>query len=187
MERLGRLKEKFSQVNPLYDINVTPDEQKKYTVAITWIRNENKASTKQAGIYCLRTNQKQLDANTLWGIYTTLTDLESAFRSLKSELGMRPVYHQKEDRVDGHLFISILAYHLLHSIRYQLKAHGIHASWQTLRETLSTHCRITTTLKLENDKVVKIRKTASPNAEQAAIYHALKISTHPAKTEKAFF
>jgi len=187
MERLGRLKEKFSRVNPLYDINVTPDEQNKYTLAITWTRNENKASTKQAGIYCLRTNQKQLDANTLWDIYTTLTDLESAFRSLKSELGMRPIYHQKEERVDGHLFISILAYHLLHSIRYQLKAQGIHASWQTLRETLSTHCRITTTLKLENDKVVKIRKTGSPNAEQAAIYHALKINTHPAKTEKAFF
>jgi len=187
MERIGRLKEKFSRVNQLYDIQVIPDEQSQQAVAITWVRNENKEHSKQAGIYCLRTNQKQLDANTIWVVYTTLTDLESAFRSLKSELGMRPVYHQKEDRVDGHLFISILAYHLLHSIRYQLKAHGIHDSWQTLRETLSTHCRITTTLKLENGKVVKIRKTASPNAEQSAIYHALKISTHPAKTEKAFF
>lgn len=187
MERIGRLKEKFSRVNQLYDIQVIPDEQNQQAVAITWARNEYKVHNKQAGIYCLRTNQKQLDANTIWGVYTTLTDLESAFRSLKSELGMRPVYHQKEDRVDGHLFISILAYHLLHSIRYQLKAHGIHDSWQTLRETLSTHCRITSTLKLENGKVVKIRKTASPTAEQSAIYHALKINTHPAKTEKAFF
>jgi len=52
---------------------------------------------------------------------------------------------------------------------------------------LSTHCRITTTLKLENGKVVKIRKTTSPNIEQAAIYNALRIPTHPAKTEKSFF
>ena len=187
LERLGRLKEKFSRVSLLYDIKVTPAEHNNHVVAITWTRNENKVSTKQAGIYCLRTNQKHLNANTLWEIYTTLTDLESAFRSLKSELGMRPIYHQKETRADGHLFISILAYHLLHSIRYQLKAHRIHASWQTLREILSTHCRITTTMKLENGKVVKIRKTVSPNTEQSAIYHALNISTHPAKTEKAFF
>lgn len=187
IERLGRLKEKYSRVNQLYDVQVTADEQKMNATSITWTRNHDQATLKQAGIYCLRTNQTCLDANTLWNIYTTLTDLESAFRSLKSELGMRPVYHQKEDRVDGHLFISILAYHLLHSIRYQLKAQGIHSSWQILREILSTHCRITSTLKLENGKVVKIRKTSSPNAQQAAIYNALKISTHPVKTEKAYF
>lgn len=50
-----------------------------------------------------------------------LTDLEAVFRSLKSELGMRPVFHQIAERVSGHLFISVLAYHLVHSIRYRLK------------------------------------------------------------------
>ena len=53
-----------------------------------------------------------------------LTDLEAVFRSLKSELGLRPIYHHKTDRVSGHLFISVLAYHLVHTIRYQLKACG---------------------------------------------------------------
>ena len=116
-----------------------------------------------------------------------LTDLEAAFRSLKTELGFRPVYHQKEARVDGHLFISILAYHLLHTIRYQLKMHNINDSWQTLRELLETQCRITTTLKLEDGRSVKIRKTSSPDANQEMIYKTLGICSHPGKTGKTFF
>ena len=116
-----------------------------------------------------------------------LTELEAAFRSLKSELGFRPVYHHKEKRVDGHLFISIIAYHVLHTIRYQLKAHGINESWKTIRELLSTQCRITSSIHLENGKIVKIRKSSSPNANQLMIYKALGIDAHPLKTEKAYF
>ena len=55
-----------------------------------------------------------------------LNDIESAFRTLKTDLGLRPIYHQKTDRVSGHIFISLLAYHILHTIRYQLKANNIH-------------------------------------------------------------
>jgi transposase len=187
IERLGRLKEKNRKINALYDIIVEADEERINAIKLTWARNEISANTKKAGIYCLRTNCKDLDAHAFWDIYTTLTDLEAAFRSLKTELGFRPVYHQKETRIDGHLFISVLAYHLLHSIRYQLKAKGIHSSWQTLREILATQCRITSSLKMEEGKVVKIRKTSSPNAEQVAIYNALGLASSPAKTEKTYF
>ncbi len=58
------------------------------------------------GVYCLRTNQTDWDETTLWKTYTMLTDLEAVFRSLKSELGLRPIYHQIADRVSGHLFIT---------------------------------------------------------------------------------
>lgn len=58
-----------------------------------------------------------------------LTDLEAVFRSLKSELGLRPVFHHKKDRVRGHLFISVLAYHIVHTMRFALKASEIHLSW----------------------------------------------------------
>ncbi len=187
MERLGRLKEKYSKINSLYEITVETDEERINAIGLTWERNGVSVNTKQAGIYCLRSNQKHLDAHTFWNIYTTLTDLESAFRSLKTELGFRPVYHQKENRIDGHIFISILAYHLLHGIRYQLKAKGIHSSWQTLREVLASQCRITSSMKLENGKVVKIRKTSSANADQMAIYNALGITSYPVKTQKTYF
>jgi transposase len=65
------------------------------------------------------------------------------FRSLKSELGLRPNYHQKETRIEGHLFITLLAYHLVHTIRTQLKSQGIHDSWETLRRKLENQQRIT--------------------------------------------
>lgn len=186
-ERIGRLKEKHKQVAHLYEITIKQDKKNNTVTEISWQKNNEAANKKEKGIYCLRTNQTDLDEQTFWGIYTMLTELEAAFRSLKSELGFRPVYHQKEERIDGHLFISVLAYHLLHTIRYQLKQKGIHASWDTLREVLASQCRITTTLQLKNGKTVKIRKSSSPDANQLSIYQALGIGTHPGKTEKAYF
>ena len=82
MERLGRLKEKNRKINALYDIAVEADEERINAIKLTWARNEASVNTKQAGIYCLRTNQKNLGAHEFWDIYTTLTDLEAAFRSL---------------------------------------------------------------------------------------------------------
>ena len=88
---------------------------------------------KAPGVYCLRTNLADWNEETLWRTYTMLTDLESVFRSLKSELGLRPIYHRKEERVNGHIFITLIAYHLVQTLRYQLKAEHINDSWQTIR------------------------------------------------------
>lgn len=186
IERLGRLKEKYKRVAQHYETSVKVDQENKYVIDLTWIKKEDLTNTHQAGTYCLRTNRKDLDAQTMWKIYTMLTDLEAAFRSLKSELGMRPVFHQKEKRIDGHIFISILAYHLLHTIRYQLKQCDIHQSWQTIRTLLKTHCRITSTLQIKDGRTVKIRKTSSPDVNQQLIYNALGIDTHPVKTSKTY-
>ncbi|MCZ6803120.1 MAG: hypothetical protein O7D86_04095 [Proteobacteria bacterium] len=85
-----------------------------------------RSRTPLPGVRRLRTNQTQWDDATLWQTHTLLTDLEAVFRRLKSEPGLRPVLHHKKDRVRGHLFISVLAYPLVHILRYQLKANGIH-------------------------------------------------------------
>lgn len=187
IERLGRLKEKYKKVGHLFDVTVAPDNERQYVTQITWQQKDELVENKQAGIYCLRTNDSNYDEKTLWHTYTMLTDIEAAFRSLKSDLGFRPVFHQKEERIDAHLFISIIAYHLLHTIRYQLKLKGIHASWQSLRQLLDTQCRITSTLNLANGKVVKIRKTSIPDPNQLAIYQALEIDPHPGNSEKTYF
>lgn len=187
IEKVGRLKEKHKKVGQFYDVTVIADDDNTFTKEITWSKKADKIEKNESGVYCLRTNKKDFEAKKLWQTYTMLTELEAAFRCLKSALGFRPVYHQKEKRVDGHLFISLLAYHLLHTIRYQLKAANIHDSWETLREILDTHCRITSTLQVEDGRTVKIRKTSSPNANQALIYKGLGLDSHPGKTEKAYF
>ena len=182
LQRLGRLKEKYKQVAKVYKVTVVSDNQKETATAITWEKLPIKQKT--PGVYCLRTNRGDLNEQTFWDIYIMLTDLEAAFRCLKTELGLRPVYHQKTDRVDGHIFITILAYHLMHTIRCKLKIAGINERWQTIRKALSNHCRITTTMKLKNGKTLHVRKSSRPTPRQIDIYKALKLNAVPGKTEK---
>jgi hypothetical protein len=113
-----------------------------------------------------------------------LTDLEAVFRSLKSELGLRPVYHHKTKRVDGHLFISVLAYHLVQSVRLPLKAHGIHLSWERLRAQLDGQERVTVVLHRDDGQIYHIRKATRPEPHQAAIYNALGLPHLPGTIEK---
>ena len=94
-----------------------------------WVKRIKPASAAaHPGVYCLRTTLVDQDNATLWRTYIMLTELESVFRSLKTDLGLRPVFHQIDRRVEGHFFISVLAYHFVHTLRLQLKAHGIHDS-----------------------------------------------------------
>ena len=109
------------------------------------------------------------------------------FRSLKSELGMRPVYHQKTQRVEGHLFITLLAYNLVHQIRLGLKAKNINDSWEKIRTTLSTQMRTTVSLRGKDGEAIHLRKSSYPNAEQQVLLRALELTWNPGKTQKTIF
>ena len=78
------------------------------------------------------------DADTMWKTYIPLTDAEAVFRALKSELGLRPIFHQKEHRADGHLFIPVLAYQAVQVLRTPMKKAGYHDNWTSLRRILRT-------------------------------------------------
>ena len=97
---------------------------------------------------------------------------------------MRPVYHQKTHRVEGHLFITLLAYNLVHQIRLALKAQGIHDSWQTIRRTLNSQVRTTASLRGEHGEQIPIRKSSYPNASQQVLLRALALPWNPGKTQK---
>ena len=183
LERLGRLKQKYSRAAQHYDVSVAHDQTTGKASAIHWQRTQT-PDERLPGVYCLRTNQDQWDEATLWRTYTMLTDLEAVFRSLKSELGLRPIFHHKTERVTGHLFISVLAYHLVHTIRIQLKACGIDLSWEGLRRELEGQNRVTVELKRADGKTLHIRKTTRPEPRQQRIYDALGICDRPGKTEK---
>ena len=108
-----------------------------------------------------------------------LTDLESVFRSLKSELGLRPVFHSKENRSDGHLFITVLAYQCVQAIRTTLKKAGINDSWSQLRRTLLVQQRVTTSLRRKDGRTIHLRKSTLAEPELMAIYQALKLTRLP--------
>ena len=81
----------------------------------------------------------------------------AVFRSFKSELGLRPIYHHQSARVDGPLFIAVLAYHLVHTLRLQLKAQDIHLSWDSLRDQFDGQQRVTVVLHGDDGKIYHIQ------------------------------
>ena len=136
------------------------------------------------GVYCLRSNQTDWDEATLWRTYFTLTDLEAVFRSLKSELGLRPIYHHKPVRADGHLFITVIAYQLVQVIRRRLRESGETASWTTLRRILEGQQRITATFRRADGRTLHVRKATRAEAPQQAIYDALGVNSAPGGIRK---
>ena len=180
IEKIGRLKERFKRVAHRYEVAIKKDPQTDRAIAINWDLKEKSND----GVYCLRTNIKGFKEQQIWDIYNMLTDIEDAFRCMKSELGFRPIHHQKESRADGHIFITVLAYHLLHNIRFKLRCQGIDLSWTTIRDRLSTQVRITTEMKRKDGKMIYIRKSSRAELFHKKIYDALGLPYQPGKKVK---
>jgi len=176
LERLGRLKEKHSRVAGDYDIVVSSDDKKINATRIKWTRNKSASNKDEnTGVYCLRTDVDTLSEKELWQTYVMLTEVESSFKSMKSELGMRPIYHQNEDRVSAHLFITLIAYHMVHTLRTQLKNNAINLSWQSIRNAMASQQRVTVSMPTADQKQIHIRKTTECEPLQRSIFTALKI------------
>lgn len=184
-ERIGRLKEKSHGIGQYYTIERVPDDRNEKAVAVRWQRHERPHSrASHPGVYCLRTNETDWDAKRLWRTYVMLTDLETVFRTLKSELGLRPIFHQKQARSAAHLFITVLAYQCVQIIRRHLRGHGITDSWASLRERMANQCRITATFRRADGRMLHVRKATQPEARQKPIYHALGINPLPGGVHK---
>jgi len=177
LERIGRIKEKHKQISGCYEVNVEASEDGKIATAIKWKAIEEKLSDKLTGKYFLRSNLIHLGARELWQIYNTLHNVEDAFRFMKSSLGLRPVYHQIERRVDGHLWITIMAYHLIQHCLYQLKQQGIHYNWETVRKIMRSRTRVTTKATLEDGRTLHHRSSTKAEGEQIDLYFALGLSS----------
>ena len=184
-QRIGRLKEKSRGIAQHYDIELDTDKSAKRATAVRFTRQALPGSMMtHPGVYCLRSNETDWDEATLWRTYFMLTDLEAVFRSLKSELGLRPIYHHKAIRAEGHLFITVLAYQLVQVIRTRLRAGGENASWTTLRRILEGQQRITATFARADGRTVHVRKATRAEPPQQALYDALGIDAAPGGTRK---
>ena len=182
---IGRLKEKNRGIGQHYQIDLSLDATGTTVTGISWEQKPvDGTRLTHPGVYCLRTNELEWDEATLWRTYTMLTDLESVFRSLKSELGLRPVYHHKEERTDGHLFITVLAYQAVQVIRRKLKSNDINDNWTSLRKIFSGQHRVTATFKQKDDRTLHVRKTTIAEPKLKKLYDALEISASPVGMQK---
>jgi len=173
--RIGRLRERYPRAARYYEVERQQDGDLVWTV-----KAELKARAVDLdGAYFLRTSRKDLGPEEIWRTYIALTQIESAFRDLKGTLDMRPIYHQKEIRVETHVFLAVLAYHLQVMIERTLKEAGEHTSWEVLREQLSTHQVVTTLLPAADGRTLAIRRGSVPDRRVGEIYRLLKLDPEP--------
>ena len=139
LKRIGKLEERYKLISGQYQVKVSKKRGSHLASSISFSRLAlYDKHTDGAGSKVLRTSQKTWSIEQIVKQYHQLNDIEQTFRSLKSNLGLRPIYHQKDIRIEAHIFISIIAYYAVHLIRTQLKKEGIHSDWHTLKDVLNT-------------------------------------------------
>ena len=186
-ERIGRAKEKYASTQQYYNIEVRVDEKTKLATDIHWQKDEEKYAQKQEGlgIYFLRTNLAIKDEVVIWNIYNTIREIENSFRTLKTDLDLRPIYHKNDNSTMAHLHLGILAYWLVNTIRHQLKAHHISSNWTEIVRIANTQKVITTTGQNTFNKAVCVRKCSTPNKNLQHILDTLKLKYKPFRKRKS--
>ncbi len=172
-QAIGRLKERYPRVARYYDsahdaaagrLSVREDAEKKLRAA------------KLDGGYVIRTSRTDMTDDEIWRTYMLLTRVENAFRDMKGPLMERPIFHQLQHRVETHIFLCVLAYHLLVAIEKSFLDAGIHTSWEALREQLATHQIVTVHLPTKAGQTLTIRKGTTPEPRHKEIYQTLGIT-----------
>ena len=183
-ERLGRIKERHKRISGCYDVKVVLSSCGTTAIGLEWCLLSEKMENKLTGKYFLRTSMKNCGAKQIWELYQTIRSVEDAFRFMKSSLGLRPVFHQKEKRVDGHLWITILAYCLIQNLLYLLRKTGIREEWKTIRMYMSGRMRVSMRAATKEGKTLHVRTTTAPERSQKKIYEALGISSTILRSKK---
>jgi transposase len=183
-ERIGRLKERYPRVARYYAITVDDSTNK---VSHTELTEKKELAKQLDGSYIIRTDRNDLTDLEIWQTYMLLTRVESAFRDMKTPLMERPIYHHLENRVQTHIFICILAYHLLALVEKLFRDKAIATSWETIRDELTTHQVVTVVMPYSHsNKVLRIRKATTPEKAHDEIYGLLGITPEPMPPQKSW-
>ena len=182
-EAIGRLKERYPRVARYYQIRYDA-EQKKFNYSVDAEKYDR--AEKLDGTYLLRTDRTDLGAEEAWRLYILLTRAEDAFRDMKSPLSERPIFHHLERRVETHIFLCVLAYHLLVAVENTLLDKSVHTSWRTVRETLETHQVCTVVLPTDRDAVLRIRRGSTPEPEHRQLYELLSVPLEVMRPQRSW-
>ncbi len=182
-QAIGRLKERYARVARYYRMEYDADQK-----VLSWDEDADKKAVaeKLDGSYVLKTDRQDLTADEIWRTYILLTRVEDAFRDMKTPLKERPIFHHLKNRTQTHIFLCVLAYHLLVAIEKRFLDQGIHTSWWSIRQQLSTHQVITVVLPSTDGRVLKIRKGTVPEPIHREIYTTLKVPLEVMKPVKTW-
>src|SRR5450759_1971161 len=187
--RLGKIQARHPSVNDLYDVSLRDTAE---GVRLVWQMKEERKNWREAreGAYLLRTNLQAETADDLWSKYMQLTEDEASFRALKSELSIRPLFHQLEPRVKAHVMVAFLGYGLWITLKHLLKrrpaivpqasASGVNnaqpLSPMKALSLLSTLQSADIVLPTTDGREIRLRRITEPSAEQNSLLHQLRLS-----------
>ncbi|NEW83357.1 MAG: transposase [Mariniphaga sp.] len=193
-ERIGRLKQ-YPSLQRYFDIetqvcdqpetkqknNDTDNNKEKSRIvsSVKWAVKEKVDINTRIGVYFLRTSLEAKSEENVCQFYNTIREIEATFRVLKTDLDLRPIYHQKDENTMSHLHLGLLAYWLVNTFRHQLKKKGIHSSWREIVRTMNTQMAVTTLAQNNHVEVIMIRRCSEPNQPVSKLYDALKYKYAP--------
>jgi transposase len=184
-ERIGRAKEKYASTHSRYIIEVIEDKENDVVTDILWTKNEIKEEEKITGLgrYFLRTNMDLNEEPSVWHTYNIIREVEDTFRTLKTDLDLRPIWHKNDENTQAHLHLGILAYWLVNTIRCKLKTQGINVRWPEIVRIASTQKFITTKGLNTAGKKVETRKCSEPEPDLEILQKAMGVRRKPFRIE----
>lgn len=173
--RLGKIQARYPQVADLYTMTLGEREGR---LSVDWELIEGRQVWRDAreGAYLLRTNLEGESAEELWTKYIQLTEAEAAFRALKSELSIRPLFHQLEPRVKAHILVAFLGYALWVTLKHLLKRNGSTLSPAQALARLATLQSADVVLPTTDGRELRLRRITEPSPEQKQLLHQLGIT-----------
>jgi len=216
-ERIGRLKQKYPSIHKHYDISCEVDietvknrktkekTEVRKVKSLSWRVKDNLQINETSGTYFLRTSLQDTET-IVWEGYNAIREEEACFRTLKTDLDLRPIYHKKDDATIAHLNLGLLAYWVVNTIRFQLKRSenasptaetknvgnpqtdssdsptkqtSINFCWKEIVRICNTQKAVTTTAQNNYEEVILIRRCSEPNEKVQTIYNKLKYKSQP--------
>jgi len=171
--QLGAIQARHPQVADLYELRVIEHGR----LAVEWQVRPERRTWQQVreGAYLLRTNLSSSDPEQLWKSYIQLTEAEAAFRALKSELHVRPIFHQLEHRTKAHVLVAFLGYALWVTLKHLLKGTGSKLSPMQAMALASTLHSADIVLPTTDGRQIRLRRVTTPTPEQQTLFEQLHI------------
>ena len=181
LQRLGALKQQAGRAARLVEITIPPEGQRVTAENFRFQldRSAYRAAARRDGAYLLRTTMAGDDPRAMWERYIVLTEIEAAFKCLKSDLAIRPIHHQLEHRVEAHIFVAFLAYCLTVTLRQMLTPHAPGLTAKAVLETLATIQMVDVWLPTTDGRSLVLPRHTQPEPEHKMLLSCLGLTLPP--------
>lgn len=172
--RIGRILEQNSRAAALFTVDVGETGDNRLSITVRKNEQRYQKALDSGGSYILRTNWLESDPKLLWDTYIKLTEVEDSFRTEKHDLGMRPIYHRKQNRTQAHILVCFLALAMWRTLQQWMKASGLGTAPRKLIEELK-ELKSLDVLLPTREKTIRLRMVATPEKHLKVLLHRLKI------------